>query len=406
MRQLLIIFSITFGLLILFTPVAFAQSRDQGSQIAQIKQSILTIQELERQNLLTPAEADKSIAYYVAQAEKDTGRPLTLRQILATPDPSPLTLTPLQEFAGAIDFLNVMMGLAVVALGGALIYLFRYFVQKLFRLLTRVPIVVYEMAFYLLSLACGLVGWLLPPPMHQYLAFLACLLIAGALGMSASSHRRLAHVFPLSLLLFLVWAPTAFFFDSALIGFLASGALLTALGFNLLVIELFGVLHAPAPDGRTLIERATLGAFLMLFLFWAIHLLDVFVPALAAFEFGTLFLGGVVGYGGLLVLSCRWYEDLLDARHRRRNYWGFQIIATVAGLGALFFGSLLQISELQKIGGTFFVLYCIMKLAEIPTGSRPAFALLVAIIGILIIGFCWFSLAHPELFRQWLFLPG
>ena len=81
-------------------------------------------------------------------------------------------------------------------------------------------------------------------------------------------------------------------------------------------------------------------------------------------------------------------------------------MAIIAGVGALFFGSVFQMNELQKIGGTFFVLYCLIKLAEIPTGSRHIFALLIAGVGIMTICFCWFALTHQGLFQQWLFLPG
>jgi hypothetical protein len=135
-----------------------------------------------------------------------------------------------------------------------------------------------------------------------------------------------------------------------------------------------------------------------------IHLYSSLVPALGVFEFGALFLGSVTGYGGLLWLSDRWYWR--SEGNRRRKYWGFQIVALIAGLGALFFGSLLQIDVLQKVGGTFFVVYCLVKIAEIPTRSRPAFALLIAALSLLAIGFCWFILVHPDLFRQWLFIPG
>jgi hypothetical protein len=52
------------------------------------------------------------------------------------------------------------------------------------------------------------------------------------------------------------------------------------------------------------------------------------------------------------------------------------------------------------------VVYLLIKLVEIPTRSRLMFAWLVVGTGALTVGFCWFALAHPELFRAWLFLPG
>src|SRR6266568_2221161 len=134
MRRFIMSLGIILVLFVLQTHIAFAHTNDTHTQIIQIKHSILTIQELEHQSLITPIEADRSIAYYVAQASQVEGHLMTLQQVLAIPDPVPQTLTPLQEFAGAIDFLNMMMVLAIIALGGALIYLFRHYVQKLYRL--------------------------------------------------------------------------------------------------------------------------------------------------------------------------------------------------------------------------------------------------------------------------------
>src|SRR5579883_1302721 len=328
-RRLAMLFGLSIALFLVMTQVAFAQANNGPPDIISIKHSILTVQELERQGILTHAEAEKSIIYYVAQASQVAGHPLTLDQILATPDPTPQKLTPLQQFAGAIDFLTFLLVLAILAVGGAVIYLFRYYVAKFIQLFKNVPVIVYEIVFYAASLGCVLWGWFLPEPIHGSFGFLGCLFFAGALGFSSSYHRVPVNRFRFSVMLFVVWA---------------------------------------------------------------------------VFEFGALFLGSLVGYMGLLYLSTRlpWNYAL---RHRKR-YWGFQVVTIIAGVGALFFGSVFQINELQKIGGTFFVAYWLVKLLEIPTKSLPAFARLVVIVGIITIGCCWFALTHQELFQQWLFLPG
>jgi len=398
-RKLAILFGMSIVIFILMTHVAFAQANDNTPDIIKIKHSIMTIQELEQQGILTHVEVEKSIAYYTAQASKAAGRTLTLNEIMATPEPTPQKLTPLQAFAGAIDFLRVIMVLAIIAVVGAVAYLFKYYVEKLVRLLISIPIVVYEIVFYAASLGCGIWGWRLPEPMHNYIALLACLLFAAALGFSTSYRRLLAHVFIFSMLLFLVWAPAAILFGSSLIGFFAVGALLSALGFNMLVTTVFGYIRFREEE---VIERATFAAFMILTLFIGLRLIGALIPALAVFEFGALFLGSFTGYAGLLILSNRWYNE----HHNKKRYWGFQVVAIIAGLGALFFGSVFQIGELQKIGGTFFVLYFIVKLIEIPLKSQPAFAQLVTVVGIMTICFCWFALTHQELFQHWLFLPN
>jgi hypothetical protein len=381
---------------------------------------------------MTPSEADRAIAFYVAQASQLVGHPMTAQQILAVPDLPPPSLTPLQEFAGAITFLNVMLVVAITAVGGAFIYLFKHYMRILFRILAHVPVLVYELTFYAASLSSALIGWWLPVPMHQSLALLACVLFAGALAFSVSYRRALAHIFIIAMILFLVWAPMAMLFASPFIGFFAVGALLAALGWNDVVLwainELGARVHARFSQQ---LEHAALAGFVVLALFVSMRVLGGFVPLLAVFTLGTVFLGSVFGFGSLLLLSDRWHyrrsttsverrEGETDdehtarweeARRRERNvhrkqFWGFQIVSIVAGIGALFFGSVLHISELQKIGGTFFVVYLLVKLAEIPTRSRLMFAWLVVGIGALTVGFCWFALAHAELFRAWLFLPG
>ncbi|MEO6893299.1 MAG: hypothetical protein ABI456_25935, partial [Ktedonobacteraceae bacterium] len=69
-RRLVMIFSMSIAIFILMTHVAFAQANDTIPGIIKIKQSIMTVQELEQQGILTHVEAEKSIAYYIAQASK------------------------------------------------------------------------------------------------------------------------------------------------------------------------------------------------------------------------------------------------------------------------------------------------------------------------------------------------
>jgi hypothetical protein len=420
------------ALMLFLVPVTGAQSLDTSGQLAQIKHSIITVQDLERRGLMTPSEADKAIAFYVAQASQLVGHQMTVQQILALPDLPQPSLTPLQEFVGVITFLNTMLVLAIIAVGGAFIYLFKHYIRLLFRILVHIPLLVYELTFYVASLLSALIGWWLPAPMHQSLALLACVLFAGALAFSVSYRRVLAHVFIIAMILFLVWTLMALLFTSPIIGFSAVGALLAALGWNDFVLWAINELGAHVrSDSSQHSEQVTLAGFIILTLFVGIRLLSGFVPLLTVFTLGSVILGSVCGFGGLLVLADRWYppryrtnverregetDDELAARVEQarqqekhahlRHYWSFQIVSIIALVGALFFGSVLQISELQKIGGTFFVIYLLIKLVEIPTRSRLMFAWLVVGTGTLTVGFCWFALAHPDLFHAWLFLPG
>lgn len=158
-----------------------------------------------------------------------------------------------------------------------------------------------------------------------------------------------------------------------------TSALLAALGWNDFVLRAINELGAHVHSGFSQqIEHATLAGFVVLTLFVSIRLLSGLVPVLTVFMLSSVILGSVFGFGGLLALSDRWHypryntgverhegetDDEFAARWEqarqqdrkvhRKHYWGFQVTSIVAGIGALFFGSFLQISELQKIGAPF-----------------------------------------------------
>jgi hypothetical protein len=111
-RKLLIALVAAYALMLFLTQVAGAQSLDTSSQLAQIKHSIITVQDLEQRGLMTPSEANKAIAFYMAQASQLVRHQMTVQQILAVPDLPQPSLTPLQEFAGTITFLNLLLILA------------------------------------------------------------------------------------------------------------------------------------------------------------------------------------------------------------------------------------------------------------------------------------------------------
>jgi len=106
-------------------------------------------------------------------------------------------------------------------------------------------------------------------------------------------------------------------------------------------------------------------------------------------------MGSFVGFLGLLIASSRWYP-------KRFPYAYLQFVTIVAGLAALFVGSLWQIGELQKIGGTFFVLYVLEKLCEIPIEKRKNYAYLGLVVSGLFFGFCMMVRSHPETFQPYL----
>src|SRR6266436_4498969 len=87
--------------LCLFTTTAYAKNAD----LTEIKHAIITIQKLEQEHKLTDTDAKSEINNYLLQAERESGRKISIKEILNTPE---LTLTPLQQFAGLISVFGVL----------------------------------------------------------------------------------------------------------------------------------------------------------------------------------------------------------------------------------------------------------------------------------------------------------
>ena len=99
--------------------------------------------------------------------------------------------------------------------------------------------------------------------------------------------------------------------------------------------------------------------------------------------------GCILGYLGLLIASGKYYPA--------KSYAFMQFLTIIAGIGALFIGSVFGITELQRIGGTFFVLYIIEKVMwDIPKKSLLAYALWGMIVSGALYAGALFIKSHPE----------
>ncbi len=367
--------------------------------LAGLRQAVTVRDDNAQAGVITKAQFDQGAKRYLEQAARIAGRPVTLDQLMAvTGDPAaaPVKLTALQRFAGLITFVNVIWVLAIGLGVLCFAFLFGSLVRDLIKMLVRVPIRFYEVVFYLLSAGLLVLAWFLGPTPRPYVALTGCLTYAAAVGFSLGLRKeKRIKSWQYPLLLAALWIPAALVFDSSLIGFIATAAVLAALGFSVLVTPLcysFGF------DDETSLGRATTAAFALLAGFVLLRVFGAAVPGLRVFESGALFLGSFVGYLGLLICSSRWYTH-------KKNYALFQVVTIAAGVAALLVGSLCGIGELQKIGGTFFVLYLLEKPFEIPVESKRAYATIGLVVSAALFGFCWYVRANPDVFRSFLFMP-
>lgn len=401
MKNFLILF---FGLFVILSinNVVFAgeasYSKDVTQKLLVYKYKIHALQDLAQDGIITKMQAEGGIQEYVNDAKEIGGESITLNDLmlLTAPETQKVELTALQKFAGYITFVNILwviaIGLGVLCLG----YLSIHWCKWLFEIFKYIPIQVYEVLFYLLSIAFMVGGYFLSAEIGPYVSFTGCLLFAGAIILTSTLHKMEEDPVRFFSILFVVYVIAALVIQSKLIGFIAVMALMGALGFSAAVIPCGYVIGFKDKDS---LGRVTSVGFIMLTAFVVIRLTAQNIPLLQLFENGALFLGSFVGYLGLLIASSRWYGNT------KENYFLMQVITIIAGIIALVVGSIWNIGELQKIGGTFFVLYLIEKPFEIPVEKGTHYATIGLVMSVIIYLGCVFAKANPALVNTFLFYP-
>jgi hypothetical protein len=359
-----------------------------------------TVDDLLRDGIITANQAEQARSNLLQKASQAAGRGITPAELAllagtAAEPTAPVKLTALQRFAGLITFTNILWVLAIILGVVCFCILFGHWLKQLIKLFLDVPPQVYEVLLGLAGLGLVVAAIWLRPGVKEYVAFTGCLLFGGSLAIARGIHSEQLkdQESLLSLILAAVAGGSAVLHLSSLNGFLAVAALLSALGFSILVTPLCYCIGFSEKKGA--LARATSAAFVMLTVFVLLRVLAVNVPRLMVFETGALFLGAFVGYLGLLIASSKWYED-------RTNYVLFQVITVAAGIAALAAGSIWQIPELQRIGGTFFILYVIEKFMEIPAKSVIAWAWKGLMLAGVIYGICLLIKTYPEALRPFL----
>lgn len=393
-------------LLTLFAGVASAQNTDPlpadaAGQLSAVRISVQALRDSADAGVITQAQAQDGVRRYLEQASRLAGHQVSEQELMAMPAAAPAApqaqLTALQRFAGLITFVNVLwvLGIAVGVISFA--FLFGRFVVNLLRILKDVPMAFYEVVFLAASIGVTLWGRTLSPGVAPYVGLTGCLLFGAAMMFTAKAHKSLnLGGALLSASMCLAWSIAALMYGSSMIGFIAVAALMSAFGFSVLVSPLC---YCIGFEDDAAVGKGTAAAFAVLIAYVTVRVLGVDPQILRVFETGALFLGSFVGYLGLLIASSRWY------RSKNRGYALFQVVTVALGIAALFVGSVFQIPELQRIGGTFFVLYLVEKLFEIPVESKTGYALIGLTASGAVFAFCMYVKSHPDSLRPFLFMP-
>lgn len=367
-----------FAALWLFAGPAFAQT--PSVDLYAVKAQVEAMTAAADRGTITRDQAASETKAILAEAETDLGRAVTLEELAAVQGPTPVSaeLTWLQKAAGLVTFANTLMAFAALAGTAALLFLFGRLIVELVKAFAEIPAIVYESALVLCGVGLTVFAATLAEGPAASVAFVGALMYGGGFVWTVSRHRTGSkHAATIvGIILAVAWAVPTVFFDSQLIGALSVAAFMSALGFSAFMVP--GLIAVGFEDDAS-VPRATLAAFLVLGLFVGAQALGVSIESVSAFRAGALYVGGFVGYLGVLIIGSKWYA-------RDTSYVLRQIPAVVAGIGAIYLGSVLGIPELQKMGGTLFVLYLMEKPFEIPAESKTVYAAITLVVCAVVYG--------------------
>lgn len=254
-------------------------------------------------------------------------------------------------------------------------------------LLKEIPAGAYEVLLYAIGGTMIFAAGAATPVRVPYIALVGVIFVAG--GLSMTSVMRIERGFDEerffgfpALALALVSGFTAVHYASPMIAYITAIALILTLLFV-----------AEFDDSAT---RVTFTAFTVIGMYVAMTAFGWVNPTVEIFRGGMLFMGCLVGYLGLLVASLRWYS------RKSFSYPVWQFIALALGAVAITLGPVLGISELTKVGGTFFVLYLVVKLFDIPFKSFTGYAGIGALACFLAYQGLIVVKEHPETFAPYL----
>ena len=294
-------------------------------------------------------------------------------------------LTALQRFAGLITFGNVLLVAGIVGVVGFLAWIL---------VLIRIPATLYEICGYALSISLVLFARQIPLGIDPvFTVFAGCVGLGAMFLVTALLHDITDSAAGFCASLALVWGIVGIAYQSELIGFIAVGALFGALGFFVRSYPFMTVIGFEDEDS---LNRATGAAFILLIFFVGYKMLGAKSPNLEIFAYGTYLIGSLVWFTGLLILA---YEG-----YGKGNYIGRQLPIIIAGIVALFFGSVYGIPEIQKIGGTFFGLYLLEKICDVPTHGTVGYAIKGLVISAISLTAGYIVLQNKDFFAAYIIM--
>jgi hypothetical protein len=319
----------------------------------------------------------------------------------------------LDRVGNFLSFMNILKFVMILAVLLSILWVFHAW---FFFLIISIPVFAYELLAYVVA---G--GFILFGP-SVWFAFFGCGLFLAVVIFTISWHVEPRHGDPafsigkldvsyetvVTLLCTLVWGSTAYYWHNQLIGFFAVGAVEAFLGFAMIVFP-FCVVLGFKNDAAMI--RSMSASFLIMVAYVAFKLIDTtalqtqspvayasLVKAFDVYGLGMLWFGTFVYFIGLLIISTEPYTTYGSKKQDTRSrYWRCQALALLSGFGAMYFGTMYNIPQLQGISGTVMVIYFLTKLWEVGWKNRyrSLTALAISLLGLLAV---YYAQQNPTFF--------
>lgn len=292
-------------------------------------------------------------------------------------------LTALQRWAGYLEWTNILYALGIVIPTIGIIIFTHGFIKWAWDTIWSVIRNIADVLAFAVSLGLVAYGSWVPEEYRLTPVLSGSILFAASIVLMVWL-RKIKTKEPTGFfaILTVVWGAIAIYYNMSEIGFLAMAALMGVLGFSVAVSPLcysFGFKDEKSVDAGTAAALMILATYVIAQIFY-----PNMPQAMAVFTTGAFWLGSLVGYIGLLILSNKWFVEMKEG-----NYAWMQVVTIALCLSGVAIGVTFGINALAGVAGTISVFYFASKLIEIPADDSMTFGLKLVLIGGFFYG-AWF----------------
>ena len=373
-------------------------TEEEVRQIIKYKNAIQVDEQLRTLGKINRIEQNERVNWYTGLASGVTNRTVNKDELLLIKDPQTRAVGALDKAIGFLKSVNYFYVLAFILTIACAFVVFPDLFALLSVFFNFIPGIIWEFLWHV-----GGVALMFGSPFYfsegtsTYFAFAGCLSFAGSVFFILAHYYDYEVKPPKGILMFLylVFMVVAIWNRSELIGFLSMITLMGSLGF---FVSVHPHMYVIGFENEEVVPRATSSAFWVLYGFVLIRGSGL-VPqeTQALFESGALFMGALVGYLGMLIMSSNFYEGFTGS-------WALNNVAMLATcVVGIVTGYALNIPELQKFACTFLVLWALEKPYDIKDADIKYYAWVGLFMGIGVIWAITYVKNHSmEFAREWI----